>query len=87
MGRSEKALPPLACSGNVYGCYIHGIFDAPGVADTLLKCLCRQKGMDFSAIGTFDVVLYKQQQYDKLADAVRQGMDMELVYRIVNREV
>jgi adenosylcobyric acid synthase len=30
---------------------------------------------------------YKEQQYDKLADAVREGLDMELVYKILNREV
>ena len=52
-----------------------------------MKALCQQKGIDFDALGTFDMKAYKEQQYDKLADAVREGMDMELVYRILNREV
>ena len=30
---------------------------------------------------------YKERQYDKLAAAVREGLDMELVYKILNREV
>ncbi len=87
MGRSEAPLDPVTGAGNVYGSYIHGIFDAPGITDTILQALCRQKGIDFSALGTFDMKTYKEQQYDKLADAVREGLDMEFVYRILNREV
>ena len=87
MGRSQDALTPVTGKGNVYGSYIHGIFDAPGVTDTILKALCQQKGIDFEALGTFDMGAYKEQQYDKLADAVREGLDMELVYKILNREV
>ena len=87
MGRSQEALNAVTGQGNVYGSYIHGIFDAPGVADRLLQILCQRKGVDFGALGTFDPETYKQQQYDKLADVVREGLDMELIYRILNREV
>ena len=37
MGRSREARPALTGKGNVYGTYIHGIFDAPNVADEVLK--------------------------------------------------
>ena len=87
MGRSQENLNPVSECGNVYGSYIHGIFDAPGITDAILKALCRQKGIDFNALGTFDMKAYKEQQYDKLADAVREGLDMDLVYKILNREV
>ena len=87
MGRSTEALPPVIGQGNVYGSYIHGIFDAPGVADALLTALAEKKGIDPKALGSFDREAYRQQQYDRLADAVRGGLDMELVYRILNREV
>ena len=87
MGRSQEALPPLMGDGNVYGSYIHGIFDAPGITDTILKAICEKKSIDFDALGTFDVREYKERQYDLLADAVRSGLDMEYVYRILNREV
>lgn len=86
MGRSQEKLPPLQGKGNVYGTYIHGIFDAPGVSDEILRVLCAQKGLDFAALGTFDPREYKERQYDLLADAVRGGLDMELVYRVINRE-
>ena len=87
MGRSQENLNPVSECGNVYGSYIHGIFDAPGITDAILKALCQQKGIDFDALGTFDMKAYKEQQYDKLADAVREGLDMDLVYKILNREV
>lgn len=87
MGRSGEALPVVIGNGTVYGSYVHGIFDAPEVADRVLQAVCRQKGIDFAALGTFDVREYREQQYDKLADAVRRGLDMELVYRVLRREV
>lgn len=87
MGRSEENLPPLTNQKNVYGSYIHGIFDAPNIVDSILRVLCTQKGIDFSSIGSFDLHEYKEQQYNKLADAVRSGMNMDLVYKILNREI
>lgn len=87
MGRSREALPAVMGSGSVYGSYIHGLFDAPHVADTILKALCIRKGIGFDPLGTFDAATYRERQYDILADTVRQGLDMALVYRILNREV
>lgn len=87
MGRSEGNLPALDGSGNVYGSYIHGIFDAPGISDAILKAICDRKGLDFGALETFAIYEYKERQYDLLADAVRSGLDMEYVYRVLNREV
>lgn len=87
MGRSTEAMPPLTGKDNVYGSYVHGIFDAPGITDCILQVLCERKGVDFSALRSFDIQEYKERQYDLLADAVRSGLDMELVYRILNREV
>lgn len=87
MGRSEEKLPPLNHCKNVYGSYIHGIFDAPGITDTILKAICVQKGMEFEDINSYDIHAYKEQQYDKLADAVRSSVDMDYIYKILNREV
>ena len=84
MGRSGEVRPALAGRGNVYGTYIHGVFDAPGVADAVLAALCEKKGADVSELGSFDAEAYRERQYDLLADAVRENLDMELVYRILN---
>ncbi|MBQ6535370.1 MAG: cobyric acid synthase [Firmicutes bacterium] len=82
MGRSGS-LPPVISSGNVYGSYVHGIFDADGITDSVLRALCERKGVAFEQLGSFDQKAYKEAQYDKLAAAIREGLDMELVYRIL----
>lgn len=84
MGRSGEPRPALTGQGNVYGTYIHGVFDAPGTADAVLQALCRRKGADFARLGAFDAAAYRERQYDLLADAVRESLDMELIYRILD---
>ena len=87
MGRSETPIPPSSVGENVYGSYIHGIFDEGGIAQAIVADLCRRKGLNPEEAETFDLDAYKQQQYDILADAVRRGMDMDFVYKVLNRQV
>ncbi len=86
MGRSGD-LPAVTSEGSVYGSYVHGIFDAPGVAEAVLRALCKRKGADETQLGSFDPAAYKEAQYDKLADACAEGLDMELIRKIMRREV
>ena len=67
---------------NAYGTYLHGVFDAPGVASGLAQALAVRKGVTLNetALGTAG---YKEREYDRLADAVRQALDMNLIYRIL----
>ena len=69
-------------NGNVYGCYIHGIFDSPQVSERIVKTLYEQKGVKYRG-GIIDRVAYKKMQFDKLAEGVRNSIDMELLYKIV----
>ena len=78
---------PVIQAGNVYGSYIHGIFDSQACGQAVVSSLLAAKGMDESAIEAVDMHAYKEAQYDKLADAVRNSLDMDLIYRILNREV
>lgn len=87
MGRSEEPIAPISVGKNVYGSYIHGFFDAPGIAQAVVSDLCRRKGLDPSESERFDLDAYKQKQYDILADAVRRGLNMDLVYKVLNRQV
>ena len=73
--------------GNVYGTYLHGVFDTAECASALVGALMRAKGLDPSEVQTFDLDDYKQQQYDKLADVMRASLDMDLIYRIVEEGV
>lgn len=83
MGRGEENAPPIVSSGKVYGSYIHGLFDAPGVSDEILKSICEIKGIDFSSLGTFNLAAHKEKQYGILAEAIRKGLDMEYIYSIL----
>ena len=73
--------------GNVCGTYLHGIFDRQECAQALVGALCRAKGVDATSLAAVDMRAYKEEQYDKLADAVRGGLDMELVYRILEEGI
>lgn len=86
MGRSQNELPPVQGHGTIYGTYIHGVFDEPGISDRILQAICAHKGVRFADLGTFDLKKHKERQYDLLADAVRSGLDMELIYRILNQQ-
>lgn len=68
---------------NIYGTYVHGIFDAPGISDEILKALCNRRGVNFAELGTFDAAAHKEEQYNILAKALRESLDMDLIYRIM----
>lgn len=71
-------------NGNVYGSYIHGIFDRQEISKAVVSALLKKKGLDFSNIKAFDVEEFKQSQYDILADSLRQSLDMESIYKILD---
>lgn len=76
-----------AVHGNIFGSYLHGIFDSRAFTDALLRLLLERKGLDGGALHAVDYRDYKEQQYNQLADALREGLDLELLYRMINREV
>ena len=84
-GGRSSAHPDGACRRNVYGCYVHGIFDAPEAAGGFLSALLKKKGYDPSEIRARDWKAYKEEQYDRLADIIRESVDMETVYRIIEK--
>ena len=68
---------------NVYGTYIHGVFDREEVAKAVIRGLGRQKGVDTEHITGIDFQTFKESQYDILADALRKHMDMKKIYEIL----
>ena len=99
MGRTESGAAPLAefttqtgerrsdglSAGNVWGCYVHGIFDKAEAAAALVNALLEAKGLEPGA-ASVDWQAYAQLQYDKLAEGLRASLDMEQIYRILNGE-
>lgn len=70
-------------NGNVYGTYVHGIFDEEGVGYRICNMLAAKKGDEFPEEGSINYKAFKQEQYDRLADTVRQNLDMKKVYEIL----
>lgn len=69
--------------GNVYGSYVHGIFDEGDIAVKLVTILAERKGIQFDNRSQMSYLSYKEAQYDKLADMISEYMDMELVYKLL----
>lgn len=67
-------------SANVYGSYVHGLFDSGEMAGAIVRSLARRKGVKLEDGGFLDYRSFKETQYDKLADTLREYMDMEEVY-------
>ena len=72
----------IVSEGNIYGTYVHGIFDK--CAADVVKCICAQKGIDFENIKSVDIDALRERELDKLADLVRGSVDMEMIYKIMN---
>ena len=70
---------------NVYGCYVHGIFDDREVADALIGALLEEKGYGEEVMHSMDYHAYKEKQYQILANAVRENMDMKKIYEIIEK--
>ena len=72
--------------GNVAGCYVHGIFDSAEVSEKLVKKLFEEKGLEYIGRG-IDRRIYREEQFDILADTVRANLDMEKIYRIIEEGI
>lgn len=73
-----------AAKGNVYGSYVHGIFDREGVANEIISAIMKSKGLDDSDAKSVNVKEYKEEQYVKLAKGVREALDMEMIYNMLD---
>ena len=90
MGRTEQMSDATVFQSgekeNVYGTYVHGIFDSGAIAFALVDALAKKKGIiidggtDAEAGICADYKTFKEMQYDKLADVVSAHLNMEEVY-------
>jgi len=73
----------VSANGLVMGTYMHGIFDNDGYRRAVLNALRVRKGL--SPIGIIqNTQARKEAAYDRLADVVRQSMNIDRVYRLMN---
>jgi len=72
---------------NVYGSYVHGIFDKGEVAQKIITALGSEKGIDISEMTGMDYQVFKETQYDILASELRKHLNMEQIYEILEQGV
>ena len=72
-----------AYAGNVFGTYLHGLFDSGELTERLAEYLCTRRGIDTAAYKPESRAAYRERQYEKLAKCVRESLDLERVYRII----
>ena len=70
-----------AAEGSIFGTYLHGLFESGELTDALTRWLMARKGLDAAVARAESHWDYQQRQYDLLADAVRQNLDLAAVYR------
>ncbi|MBF0779527.1 MULTISPECIES: cobyric acid synthase [unclassified Granulicatella] len=70
-------------NGQVQGTYLHGIFDNLEWTRDYLNDIRMAKGLEPLA-QTFETVeSFKSKEYDKLADVLRQSLDMQKIYELL----
>ena len=65
---------------NVFGTYLHGLFDTGELTEKLVQLLCSRKDISPASAPLLSMQEYRQQQFDLLADGVRSALDMDAVY-------
>ena len=79
--RLADGTPEGCVCKNVFGTYLHGLFDSGELTQALVKLLCARKGISPRETRPTSMAEYRQAQFDLLADGVRRALDMGAVYR------
>ena len=73
--------------GSVFGTYLHGLFDTGELTDAVAEYLLERKGIDPENFHVESRAEYRERQYRKLAETVRESLDMSEIYRIIGLRV
>ena len=68
---------------NVYGTYIHGIFDRSEISSEIIKSLMDSKGIEISHKDVIDMDKYKEKQYEILAENLEKAIDVDELLAIL----
>ncbi|GFZ32651.1 cobyric acid synthase [Clostridium zeae] len=71
-------------NGNIMGTYIHGIFDGCLFREYIINKLREKKGLSYKKASNYESL--RESELDKLADIVRNSLDMNKIYEIVGLE-
>ena len=71
------------CRDNIYGTYIHGIFDNGAVAAKIIDCVAKAAGKNIDVSSAADMEDIRAKRYDRLADTLRASLDIDSIYKIM----
>ena len=70
---------------NVFGTYLHGLFDTGHLTQKVAEYLCRRKGISCEQMRPISHKEYQEQQFDLLAQGMRNALDMQVIYALLNK--
>lgn len=80
--QEENGIKSDGCvKDNVMGTYLHGLFDEEDFRAALISIICKRKGISYEREKTISYAEYKEQQFDALANCLRQCLDMNSIYK------
>lgn len=83
MGKTTDDERVICEKGNVYGSYVHGLFDHEEMSKTLIDTLAKRKNISVDTKSIQDYRAFKEEQYDKVAEIMRQYLDMDSIYKMM----
>ena len=82
-GEKEERVMVTGTNKDVYGTYVHGIFDKGAIAQALVNSLAERKNIVLEQETSMDYREYKETQYEKLADILSKYLNMEEIYGLL----
>jgi len=70
--------------GNVFGTYIHGLFEDDEFAIGFINSLRKRKGLNPLELNWKSYRDFKEEEYDRLAEMIRTNLNMKAIYDIIN---
>lgn len=71
------------CKGNIYGSYVHGLFDEKEVVTTIVDSLAKKLNIKLDLEKVTDYQSLKEKEYDRLADTMRGFLNMKEIYQMM----
>lgn len=83
MGRTGALSDVIVEHNNVYGTYVHGIFDHEEVARAVIDSLADKKKITVNTGELLDYSQFKEGEYDRLANTMREYLKMDQIYEMM----
>ena len=74
------------CKDNIYGTYVHGLFDTKEALCGIVGAVAAASGKCVELSVVTDMDDYRNSQYDRLADVIRNSLDLNAIYKVMGYE-